>query len=257
MKGFVLVVLVALVAFAAFAGTGIVQAQAPQAMSDVTPAVGAVNLAPQHQGGPHPNQRDRARWAELRIIAETLNMSQQDLIAEFRSGKTVADVAAEKGVDLSTVVDALLARRMEQLQRAVDNGRLTQQQADAILALDRIRVEDRLGQPFPLDPLMIAAQVLGMEPPDLLAELRAGKSVADVAQEKGVALDDIVNAILERKVERLNQLVTDGRLTQEQADILIALERDRVTQMLNRHVQPCRCGPGRGRGGHENPGGPF
>lgn len=192
------------------------------------------------RGGKHgPVARERGHWVELKAIADVLNMSQQDLIAELRAGKTVADVAQEQGVDLAQIVDALVAPQEQRLQRAVESGRLTQEQADALLALKRIQIEDRLSQLFPLDPMMIAAQVLGMEPQELFAELRQGKSVAEVAQEKGVDLEEIVNAITEPKVERLNQLVTDGRLTQEQADILINMERERVTQMLNRQWQPC------------------
>ncbi len=194
--------------------------------------------------GHGPIGRARGHRAELRVIADVLDMTQQDLIAELRTGKTVADVAQEKGVDLAQVVDALIAPQEQRLQRAVERGRLTQEQADAILALKRVQIEDRLNRPFPLDPMMIAAQVLGMEPQELLAELRAGKSVADVAQEKGIDLDEIVNAIIERKVDYLNQLVADGRLTQEQANILIDLETERVTKMLNWHRPPCRCGKG-------------
>ena len=247
MKRFIILTLVALLVATAVFGVGVVSAQT------FAPDARTTNVAP-HAGNHHPGgpgragtvRQHRAHWRELAVIAQTLNMQEQDLIAAFRAGKTVADVAQEQGVDLATVVDALVAPRAQRLQRAVDNGRLTQAQADALLALERIRVEDRLQRPFPLDPLMIAAQVLGMEPRDLLAELRAGKSVADVAAEKGVALDDIVNAILARKVERLNQLVADGRLTQDQADTLIAMARDRVSRMLNRHPRPCRCGPHRG-----------
>lgn len=255
MRRVVMLSLVAVLVLTAVVGTGVVNAQGPSVDVQAPPAPGVGwGGAFQQRGGPGQPHRwtgDRGQWLALRIIADTLGMSQQDLIAELRTGKTVAEVAQAQGVDLTTVVDALLAPRAERLQQAVDNGRLTQEQADALLVLARIRTEDRLQQPYRLSPLMIAAQVLGMEPPELLAELRTGKSVAEVAAERGVALDEIVDAIVAPKADRLSELVAAGRLTQEQADILIALERDRVTRMLEWHKAPPGRGPGhgpRGRG---------
>ena len=250
MRRFVLLGLAVMLVVTAVVGTGVVNAQGT-VMDEQPP------LAPAHgwahalgrrgtPGHPPPWAGDRSQWFALRVIAEALGISQQDLIAELRTGKTVADIAQEQGVDLATVVDALVAPEAQRLQRAVEKGRLTQAQADALLALARIRVEDRLHRPFPLSPLMIAAQVLGMEPRELLVELRAGKSVAEVAAERGVPLDDIVDAIVEPKADRLTELVAAGRLTQEQADILIALERERVTHMLEWHRPPPRRGPRHG-----------
>jgi hypothetical protein len=89
------------------------------------------------------------RWAGpqnslIAVAAEALGLTPQELIAELQAGKTLADVAEEQGVALETIVDAFLAPREEALQAAVEAGRLTQEQADALLAQIREHVRTRL-----------------------------------------------------------------------------------------------------------------
>jgi ferredoxin len=52
----------------------------------------------------------------------------------------------------------------------------------------------------------VAANVLGMEQTALVAELNTGKTIADVATAKGVALDKIVTAFVQPHVDWLNVL---------------------------------------------------
>ena len=60
-------------------------------------------------------------------------MTVEELSAALAEGKTVAEIAAEQGVELGALVAALIAPRAEFLNQAVVDGRLTQEQADAML----------------------------------------------------------------------------------------------------------------------------
>jgi hypothetical protein len=80
----------------------------------------------------------------ISIAAEALDMTREELIAELEAGKTIAQVAEEQGVALETIVEAFLAPREEALQAAVEAGRITQEQADAMLAQMREHVQTRL-----------------------------------------------------------------------------------------------------------------
>jgi hypothetical protein len=82
------------------------------------------------------------------VAADTLGLTQADLVTELRSGKTIAQVAADKQVALDTIVDAFVATRAEQLDAAVAAGRITQAQVDAQLATVRSNVTARLSQPW-------------------------------------------------------------------------------------------------------------
>jgi len=78
---------------------------------------------------------------------------------------------------------------------------------------------------FSLSWLKIAADKLGMTTDELITELQSGKTLEQVAQEKGVDYADIQAAIQqESQTElrtRIQQGVTDGTITQEKADWLL------------------------------------
>jgi hypothetical protein len=82
------------------------------------------------------------------VAADKLGMTQADLVAELRSGKTIAQVAAGKQVALDTIVDAFVTTRAERLDAAVAAGRMTQAQADTMLATMKANVTARLSQPW-------------------------------------------------------------------------------------------------------------
>lgn len=84
----------------------------------------------------------------LSVAAETLSMEQADLVTELQAGKTIADVAAEKGVEVSAIVDAFVAVHADNLANAVTNGWLTQEQADARLELLKTNLTARLSEAF-------------------------------------------------------------------------------------------------------------
>jgi len=82
------------------------------------------------------------------VAATTLGMTRADLAAELRTGKTIAAVSEEKGVDPAKIVDAFIALRAVELQEAVSEGRLTQAQVDVMLENMRIHITEQLNTPF-------------------------------------------------------------------------------------------------------------
>lgn len=210
------------------------------------------------------------------IAAEKLGLTTTELQAELQAGKTIADVAAEKNVEVSTIVDAVVADRTEQLNELVANGQATQEEADAMLALMKANITRRInetwsgrgfgpgmmdggmGPGFGMGPgggrggmmggrggmmggwggpgnsmMQTVADTLGLTPTELVTELRAGKSVAEVAAEKNVEMATLVNAILTPRTEQLNELVAEGQLTQAEVDARITILKVDVVERLN------------------------
>ena len=65
--------------------------------------------------------------AKLTSAATALGMSEADLRAALRAGKTIAEVAEERGVEVDTVIDALVAEATAKLREritAMVNGEL-------------------------------------------------------------------------------------------------------------------------------------
>lgn len=157
----------------------------------------------------------------------------------------------------------------ELLQPLVADGTLTSEQLDAVVAT----LEDA-GPTMPghagrgergaghgarhlrLDREELAA-VLGIDTDTLADQLRAGTSLAEIANEHGVDVDTVIDLLVADVEARLDARVTDGTLTEEQAAERAAEVRERVTALVNgeRGVFGDGAGPGgRGRGGF--PGGP-
>src|SRR3989304_1629510 len=67
-------------------------------------------------------------------IAEALGLTLDELNAELAAGKTPFVIAQEKGIDFAKVQEAMQAAPAEALKQAVEDGKLTQEQADWMLA---------------------------------------------------------------------------------------------------------------------------
>jgi len=92
----------------------------------------------------------------------------------------------------------------------------------------------------------IAAKTLGMEQTALVTALNGGKTIADVAKDKGVALDKIVDAVVADRAERLKSAVAAGRMTQAQADAMLAQMKTNITAQLSVKFTPRGNGQGTG-----------
>lgn len=97
-----------------------------------------------------------------------------------------------------------------------------------------------------------AAEALGMSADDLRSELEDGKTIADVAKEKGVDVQTVVDAIVAEATQRIDQRVSDGDLDADRAAQLKQDLPQRITDLVN--GEGGRFGPGPGPGGPFGPG---
>jgi len=77
------------------------------------------------------------------------------------------------------------------------------------------------------------AETLGLTSDELTAEVSSGKTIAQIAEEKGVSRTDLVAALETAHSDALAQAVADGNLTQEQADSIQAQMADRYEWMID------------------------
>jgi hypothetical protein len=78
----------------------------------------------------------------------------------------------------------------------------------------------------------VAAELFDMEQADLVAELQGGKTLAEVAETKNIAVQDLVDAFLAPRAEYLAQAVADGKITQADVDAMQAHMTDELTEKL-------------------------
>ncbi|NAZ86478.1 hypothetical protein [Kineococcus indalonis] len=82
------------------------------------------------RGGPGGGRGGRV--VDLTAAAEAIGVTEDELRTALQAdGATLAGVAAEHDVERQALVDALVAAGEERLARAVTDGRLTREQADA------------------------------------------------------------------------------------------------------------------------------
>ena len=92
----------------------------------------------------------------------------------------------------------------------------------------------------------VAADLLGMERADLVAELQAGKTIAQVAEGLGVDPQTIVDAFIAIRTENLAEAVANGCITQEQADLMLENLAEEAAACV---YEPFNPAGGRGQGG--------
>jgi hypothetical protein len=85
---------------------------------------------------------------KLEAAAKVLGVTAEELKAELAT-KSLADVAAAKGVDITKVIDALVAEFKAHLDEEVASGEHTQAEADAKLAEFTTRVTDMVNNVRP------------------------------------------------------------------------------------------------------------
>lgn len=90
----------------------------------------------------------------------------------------------------------------------------------------------------------VIADALGMTIEDFQASRQDGKSVADLAKEKKISVDEILSVMLESRKANLEQLVKDGKLTQEQMDSML----ENMKTMMKQAIERDTMGPMQGRG---------
>lgn len=78
-----------------------------------------------------------------------------------------------------------------------------------------------------------AAAAIGIDEDALRSALDSGDTIAEVAEANGVSVDVVIDAMVDAKAERISAKVTEGRITQEEADDKLAELEARITDRVN------------------------
>jgi hypothetical protein len=159
------------------------------------------------------------------------------------------DVAKRLNVTPSDLQSAVQGAVSDQLDKAVADGRLTRQQADAM----KQRLEDRGGLPLfgggrrlgfahpgrlgPGRGLLFgepdaAAKYLGLDAAALHDRLASGKSLADVAKEQGKDVAGLEQALVDAAGARLDKAVAAKRITEQQRQSILDRLKSRVADLV-------------------------
>ncbi len=88
--------------------------------------------------------------ASLDNVAEFLGMDTSDLRDALAGGQSLAQIAEAQGKSVDDLKAYLLSQVEDRVAQAVDNGSITQEQADNILANAPDRIDDLINQEGPI-----------------------------------------------------------------------------------------------------------
>jgi hypothetical protein len=181
---------------------------------------------------------------DLKVAVAYLGLPAAKLVEALRSGRTLAQVAdSTPGRSATGLIDRIVATRTAALATAVKAGGLTAAQERAALASLHSRVAVRVrragGYPgavgrLPVRTQAAAAAYLGVRPAKLRSELRAGRTLAQVAKATpGKSASGLIAAIVADTKARLATSVAAGGLTPAREKLLLANLQQRVAAEVN------------------------
>lgn len=183
----------------------------------------------------------------VNILIDETGLTPEEIRAQIQDGKTLAEIIEVNGGDVSVVSEAVLNAATEQVQQAVNNGRITQVRADQISGnlpdlIERGLNGELLGNRVGRRPLRqasrqilvdAAAEEIGLRPARILQQLRDGSTLAEIITSNGGNVEETITAAVAVATARINEAVTNGNMTREQADTLIASLQDIYTAAVN------------------------
>jgi hypothetical protein len=179
-------------------------------------------------------------------------------------------VAKHLGISSAELEDATRAAAIDQVDQALEEGRITQEQADELKS--RIESGDfpgflgpglvgpglfGLGHAERAGPghhmflggkLASAAEYLGLTQAELREQLAGGKSLAEIAEAEGKSVDGLKQAMLAGAKSDLDDAVKNERLTQAQADEIYEQLQSSIDDLVDGTLPGPRFRHGFGRG---------
>jgi hypothetical protein len=197
------------------------------------------------------------------VAAQALNMTPSELRVTLASGANLVRIAAQKGVDIAVVQEALRTARIAEVDKALADGLITAAQAEQLKALlsgqllpqatpmapglrgrggrpsvsaplGRVNLLAGISARNTVKPYPVAAEALGMSCADLVKAAQGGQSIAQVAAQKGVALQTVVDALSKAYSDALAKDVEEGLVAPVRAEAIRAQIINNVLSLISR-----------------------
>ncbi|MFH5187053.1 hypothetical protein ACHHV8_33205 [Paenibacillus sp. TAB 01] len=172
------------------------------------------------------NKRFKLDWSEVEGNASNaLSMDWIDLNDALASGKSIADIALSKGVNVEGLTDQLAQLESSQVADALQSNKITQDEADKLNKQIQSKVQkivekegyqDKAKTPgektkkLQLGYKVKAADIaelLGISKNEVKQGLADGKTLADLAAVKGITEDQLVDKLSNQVKPSLEALI--------------------------------------------------
>ncbi len=224
---------------------GTAAAQGPGGGPETEPPIG-----PQRPG-------ERVAALFLMRLHDATGFTLEDLQARREEGLTIADLYRENGLDPDAAAEEVKTQISAEIEQAVADGRLTQEQADRFLSGLDEAIEHALNSPEALagglrgvaervhqareraaemlenSLVGTVAEMSGADPREIVQAWREAGTLSAVIEAHGLSVDDVVSATEAKITEKVNEAVSKGRLSEEQATQALDGLHDRLTERVD------------------------
>lgn len=184
------------------------------------------------------NSGSASAGSGINVVAVTDSTTPTDPTATSTDPSTPAPATAEERQA------ARVAKITEVLKTLVDDGTLTQAQADKVAQTLAASLPDRgpggpggRGHGGPghrgFQNLEVAATAIGITADELRTEVIGGKTIAQVAEANGKTAQNVIDALVADAKTKLDARVADGTITQAEADTRLTEITERITEGVN------------------------
>lgn len=207
-------------------------------------------------------------------VLNRLNLSEDELKTYWDQGKTLLNYAQDKGITKEKLIATFKAVITEKLDQLVSEGKITETEKNNLLVNIETRIEEFItktppfkngngrgtppreppfkgtppedmpkGKGFLFDGKVLMEDVLNklnLTLDEFQNAMKEKKSLLEFAESKGITKENLIKVVKEVVTEKINQLVKDGKMTED--------KKTKFLENLDELVERFINGPGYGRG---------
>lgn len=173
----------------------------------------------------------------IQVVLDETGLTLTEIHTQLHAGVSLADLITENGGDPAAVISEAVSAATERINTAVEDGRLTQERADALLADLEQTVTDAINGQGPMmmqmggrggrmqggmkggmflrgtEPGMIqlAAEQTGLETSAIIEQMQAGASLGEILTANNVDIETFVDAAIENMQARMGTRMQNMR----------------------------------------------
>ena len=194
-------------------------------------------------GGSHSGGRGAGFRSVVSAVTGYLGLSAQQLRADLAAGQTLSQITTAQHKTVSGLEQTIESAVKSQLDQAVTAGKITAQQEQMILSRLQARLNTFVTTAHPgalvrhgmrrAALVRVSASYLGISATQLRAQLKAGKTLAQIATAQGKAVAGLEQAITTAVKTRLDKAVSAGKITSQQEQQILNRLASRLNKLVN------------------------
>jgi len=202
-------------------------------------------------------------------VLKRLNLSEDELKSYWENGKTLLDYAHDKGITKEKLIETFKEVITEKVNQLLSENKITETEKENILKNLDSKIETFITKAPPFgkgrgpkdgvppnkppfgkgiffDEKGLMEEVLlklNLSLDEFQSAVKDGKTLLEFAESKGITKDKLVSVVKEVVLNKIDQLVKDGKITEDQKAKFI----ENLDYFVERFINGPRRGPGKGR----------